>query len=342
MLVINITLYAQIKIHQSGWITLQSLQEGGFGVNIQPNGFTYFRPSCYGPYAWMNLSMSLDNLSKNWIVKSPEGIHVFFVYGNGQVYSKVGTLTGSDNRFREDIEDLSDALSKIMKMRPVSYRYKTNEIQDTHDSTMYIDKNGNAHWFKQTQTVGIDPSLGINLELEKQLKEEEKRKYIGIIAQQVEELVPEVVRTIPDGTKSVSYDGILGLLLGAVQEQQKRFEELQAKYNDIRETLNGYCQAEKLKSSSNQELDSKSQILFQNLPNPFSISTVIKFRLGEYLNASILLFDMQGTLLRSYNDLDSAKNEVAVRGSDLKPGMYLYSLIIDGREIDTKKMILTE
>jgi hypothetical protein len=79
LLALNITLFGQIKIHPSGWITLQSLQEGGFGVNIQPNGFTYLRPSVYGPYAWMNLSMSLDNYSKNWIVQSPQGNHVFLL-----------------------------------------------------------------------------------------------------------------------------------------------------------------------------------------------------------------------------------------------------------------------
>jgi len=29
-------------------------------------------------------------------------------------------------------------------------------------------------------------------------------------------------------------------------------------------------------------------------------------------------------------------------GGELQPGMYLYSLIIDGKEMDTKRMILTE
>jgi hypothetical protein len=51
---------------------------------------------------------------------------------------------------------------------------------------------------------------------------------------------------------------------------------------------------------------------------------------------------MQGGLVKSFDKLDSAKDEVVVKGSELKPGMYLYSLIIDGREIDTKRMILTK
>ena len=51
-------------------------------------------------------------------------------------------------------------------------------------------------------------------------------KAIGLIAQEVEPIVPEVVNTNEDGIKSVSYDSIVGLLIEAIKEQQKQIDEL--------------------------------------------------------------------------------------------------------------------
>jgi hypothetical protein len=54
---------------------------------------------------------------------------------------------------------------------------------------------------------------------------------IGVIAQEIEKVLPEVVNTSSDGTKSVSYGNIIGLLIEAIKEQQTRIEELEKKIN---------------------------------------------------------------------------------------------------------------
>jgi len=51
-------------------------------------------------------------------------------------------------------------------------------------------------------------------------------KNIGFIAQELEQIVPEVVVTGPDGYKSVAYDKLTALLTEAIKEQQKEIEEL--------------------------------------------------------------------------------------------------------------------
>jgi len=52
---------------------------------------------------------------------------------------------------------------------------------------------------------------------------------IGVIAQEIEEVIPEVVSTDSDGIKSVSYGNIVGLLIEAIKEQQNEIDELKAK-----------------------------------------------------------------------------------------------------------------
>ena len=51
---------------------------------------------------------------------------------------------------------------------------------------------------------------------------------------------------------------------------------------------------------------------------------------------------MQGTLLKTYTITERGKSSLSIFGGELKPGMYLYSLVADNKEVDTKKMILTE
>ena len=53
---------------------------------------------------------------------------------------------------------------------------------------------------------------------------------IGVIAQEVEKVLPELVVNT-DGVKSVSYGNIVGLLIEAIKEQQVRIEELERKLN---------------------------------------------------------------------------------------------------------------
>jgi len=58
---------------------------------------------------------------------------------------------------------------------------------------------------------------------------------IGLIAQEVEEVLPQLVHTASDemGTKSVAYGNIVAVLIEAVKEQQKQIDELKEKLNGI-------------------------------------------------------------------------------------------------------------
>lgn len=52
-------------------------------------------------------------------------------------------------------------------------------------------------------------------------------KSMGLIAQEVEKILPEVVVTLDDGTKTVSYGNIVGLLIEAVKNHEERITKLE-------------------------------------------------------------------------------------------------------------------
>tara|TARA_B100000900_G_scaffold112299_1_gene93926 strand:- start:3525 stop:4868 length:1344 start_codon:yes stop_codon:yes gene_type:complete len=55
------------------------------------------------------------------------------------------------------------------------------------------------------------------------------KESLGVIAQEVEEVLPEVVQQDTHGMRSVAYGNIVGVLIEAIKEQQKQIEELKSK-----------------------------------------------------------------------------------------------------------------
>ena len=53
-------------------------------------------------------------------------------------------------------------------------------------------------------------------------------RHVGVIAQNVEKFLPEAVNEREDGTKTVSYGNMVGVLIEAIKEQQKQIEELKS------------------------------------------------------------------------------------------------------------------
>jgi hypothetical protein len=66
-----------------------------------------------------------------------------------------------------------------------------------------------------------------------------KGKSIGVIAQQVEEVIPDLVFTDKDGFKSVQYDLMVTLGVGSVKEQQIRIESIYNRIKNLKDKISG-------------------------------------------------------------------------------------------------------
>ena len=77
-------------------------------------------------------------------------------------------------------------------------------------------------------------------------------------------------------------------------------------------------------------------------PNPFSERTTIEVTIPESTtNAALFIYDMNGKQVKQINITERGKTNVSITSEGLEPGMFLYSLIADGKIVSTKKMILT-
>lgn len=161
-----------------------------------------------------------------------------------------------------------------------------------------------------------------------------KRDHFCILAQDIKNIYPELVYEDSLGILSVDYIEMIPILLESIKSLKNEINELQMiVYNN-----SSFKSTEKPSDSFNNNC-----YLVQNSPNPFSESTNIEYYLADIVhNASIYIYDMNGTQLKSIPLHQLGYGNTIISGRELKAGMYMYTLIADGQVIDTKRMILTD
>ena len=158
-------------------------------------------------------------------------------------------------------------------------------------------------------------------------------EHTGFLAQELVEVLPTSVIKDQKGDYAVDYNSIIPVLTQAIQQQQAQIEDLK---EQVQQLVSG-------KSTSANDLALSGVALYQNTPNPFGRETSIRYYLPSTINqAYISIFDLTGKKLRSYELTQRGEGSITVTNDDLTPGMYLYTLVVDGREADTKRMIVGE
>ena len=161
------------------------------------------------------------------------------------------------------------------------------------------------------------------------------KNHFALDADRLEEAFPDLVYVREDGTKAINYMEMIPLLVQSINELNAKIEVLEGQASE--ET------AKKTRSATDIQGSLKSQNkLYQNTPNPFKEQTVIRFSLADDVqNAAICIFDMTGKTIKKL-PISSGMESVSIGGYELGEGMFLYSLVVNGQEIDTKRMIISK
>jgi hypothetical protein len=122
----------------------------------------------------------------------------------------------------------------------------------------------------------------------------------------------------------------------AVQELSKQNDLLEKRIEQLETVL------EKQSTVGSKQLTAISSAwIEQNVPNPFTGSTSIRYVLPKnYKQAKMIITDNTGKTVKQVNISDSSTGAVTVSDATLSPGIYFYSLVVDGKMIATKQMIL--
>ncbi len=126
------------------------------------------------------------------------------IWANGATIS-AGATTWSDARYKTNVTPIDNALEDVLRLQGVKFDWRRSDFPDLN--------------FPQGS-------------------------QLGVIAQDVEKVLPQLVYSGPDGYKSVSYEKLTPVLIEAIKDQQKQIESyksqiqsLQAKVDHIEAML---------------------------------------------------------------------------------------------------------
>jgi hypothetical protein len=165
------------------------------------------------------------------------------------------------------------------------------------------------------------------------------KRQMGLIAQAVERVVPEVVTTNDNGIKTIAYSNMVGLLVEAIKQEDVKINMLQHKVDSLTD-VNKQTGANFNENRMGEKREAK---LYPCKSCPVNQNATFQCYVPyESKSANLLVFDMNGALKKTILINGKEEQSISVPGGELLAGMYYYSLMIDGNEVDTKKVIVTQ
>ncbi|MGN6476043.1 MAG: T9SS type A sorting domain-containing protein, partial [Flavipsychrobacter sp.] len=83
--------------------------------------------------------------------------------------------------------------------------------------------------------------------------------------------------------------------------------------------------------------------LFQSIPNPSNGETTIGYNISDMkVSAYIAVYNISGEQVKRFDVNTTGRGKIVFDATDIKAGYYSYRLVVDGGDIDTKKLIVTK
>jgi len=89
------------------------------------------------------------------------------------------------------------------------------------------------------------------------------------------------------------------------------------------------------------DMGKMNPLLQQNIPNPFNGTSTIGYYIPQSVSQAEIIFSNNvGQIVNRVAVKKKGEGEISVDASNYASGMYYYTLYLDGKKIDTKKMIV--
>jgi hypothetical protein len=293
---------------------------GVLGSSYNDNGTGVFGKA-HGPNGWGVFAVSDHSYG---IYARTYDYESFAGYFGGDVYSS-GTFQPSDEKLKQNITEVKNATAILNQLKPKHYDYKT----EGSFAQMHLPKG----------------------------------KQFGLLSQDVEQVLPGLVKQVHHTDKSlhsdlaatgqaskeevldfkaVNYTGLIPIMIQAMQEQEAKNKEQEAKINALTEEI------AKLKEGNNtgnsfklMPADLTGVSLEQNQPNPVGANTTFRYTIPNNVFAQILMYSSaSGKLVKTLQA--PANGQVDMNASDLEAGTYIYTLVVNGKQTAAKQMVLSK
>ncbi|MGD1844715.1 MAG: tail fiber domain-containing protein [Salibacteraceae bacterium] len=231
-------------------------------------------------------------------------------YFVGLTWCTQGVWAGSDARYKKNVEPIANALSTLQQIDGLTYEFRNEEFANRNFT--------------------------------------DGRSY-GFIAQDLQKVMPELVKSDEDGYLGINYSLMTPLLVEAVKEQQTIIDEQARKIDDLETALTAMeARLSDMETKTTKANDAQNSSLFedapemqQNRPNPFQESTSIEYYLPTSVNDAVLVvYNALGNEVTRVRLEGRGYSKVDLQAYDWENGNYIYTIFADGQVVNSKQMIL--
>lgn len=251
--------------------------------------------------------LSNDEINDWSIFSNSTSLGGLLLFKNGSLRGIFDATTGaysamSDARLKKDIVALPNVIENVMKLQPKKYHFKTNDGAKDYS--------------------------------------------YGFIAQEVKEIFPEFVTPVKDRktgeeTLTLNYNNFGVIAIKAIQEQQKQIDEQKKEIDTLKELLKN-IQVSSSGSKNANAVILTSASLEQNVPNPLTKNTSIAYTIPAGFKGVLVITDNNSKTVKQIALNGSGKGVINIDASTLGAGTYSYTLVVDGKTIATKKMVVAK
>lgn len=135
-----------------------------------------------------------------WAVRVNFGTTTIYMPGSLNADGNITAYAASDKKLKENIKNIENPLEKISKINGVTFDWKDDEIERRGGE--------DGHFVRKHE--------------------------VGVIAQEIEKVLPEIVSTKPDGFKGVRYELLAPLLIESIKELRSKVIDLQKEVEELK------------------------------------------------------------------------------------------------------------
>ena len=227
-------------------------------------------------------------------------------------------IVDSDSRLKANIATLEESVNGLASITPVSYTLTSSVVESVKAQKLSESA--------EDEQAPVNPASP------------DSRTRYGFLAQEVQKVFPDLVIEDEDGTLGIDYIGFIPIMVDALNTLQAKVEEQEKVIAALSSP-----QRRNAPTAGISELTDDTPALGQNRPNPFTTTTNIECVIPESVaNAALYIYDLQGKQLRNITITDRGTATLTIEADKMDAGMYIYSLILDGAEIDSKRFIVSK
>ena len=228
----------------------------------------------------------------------------------------------SDMRTKSNVKEYKAGLNELLKINTISYEY-----------------NGKGGTEKGAKRVGVSA--------------QELQKIFPSMVEEMEYIYDSGLENVDEGAEidtkvtkekylTINTSEMQWVLVNSIKEQQNMIDSQREEIEELKDLVAVLLDRDAGNNESISIEGDDSFMLSDNIPNPFSTSTVIKYQVQEDSNyAEIVFTDITGKTLER-RQLNIGKGQIEVNMSNLPSGVYNYSLLIDNEIKSTKRMVFNK